>query len=442
MACILFLPWPLASHGTASLKLARSLQGAGHDIVYVNIGQDDPRYAQNGFRSIVVLRELLPDGLLGVFRGYTGRRLDKALRRALPGYLAALDEALEAVVHEYRPALAVMDRVLAYTALQFHRHAVQSLLLFTILPLDREPGMPPLMSRHAPPRNAFERGRNRVSWAATLVRARWRNHRNGLAKAYRSLAASSGFPVARTRRDGQFGPEPEMLQVITCPQCFEFAPASKPYRHFIGPCIDLERKECDFDWSLIRPDSRLAYCALGTRNYGPALAFYERVMQAFAALEGWQVVVAAGDCAPALAPRQAGAGASNVVLVRDAPQLAMLRRAHVMLGHGGLGSVKECIYFGVPMVIFPAADDQFGNGARVAYHRLGEVGRLRHSTPDEIRALVTRVAASGEIKSSLEMMRRRFVDAEREPSILDIVGRALQAQIARPAQFANGLDPT
>jgi UDP:flavonoid glycosyltransferase YjiC (YdhE family) len=67
----------------------------------------------------------------------------------------------------------------------------------------------------------------------------------------------------------------------------------------------------------------------------------------------------------------------QVVVVETAPQLQILERADVFVTHGGLGSVRESVTSGVPMLVIPLTHDQPGNGARIRYHGLGVVGSAR-----------------------------------------------------------------
>ena len=60
-----------------------------------------------------------------------------------------------------------------------------------------------------------------------------------------------------------------------------------------------------------------------------------------------------------------------MVPVAFAPQLKLLRLARLAIVHGGFNTVKECVYFGVPMVVVPWTNDQPGNAARVVFHGLG-----------------------------------------------------------------------
>jgi UDP:flavonoid glycosyltransferase YjiC (YdhE family) len=83
-----------------------------------------------------------------------------------------------------------------------------------------------------------------------------------------------------------------------------------------------------------------------------------------------------------------GPAPPHVGIVERAPQLEILRRASLMITHGGLGSVKECAALGVPMLVFPLKDDQPGNAARVEARGLGRV--LRGPVLDEVRDALAR----------------------------------------------------
>lgn len=84
--------------------------------------------------------------------------------------------------------------------------------------------------------------------------------------------------------------------------------------------------------------------------------------------------------------------------MEHAPQLALLRRAHLMVNHGGLQSVKEGLLPGVPMLCVPQAYDQPGNGARVAFHGIGRVLRPEEATRARARALLEELDGSPSVR--------------------------------------------
>src|SRR5580692_4466296 len=55
----------------------------------------------------------------------------------------------------------------------------------------------------------------------------------------------------------------------------------------------------------------------------------------------------------------------NVTVFKWAPQVEVLQLSAIAIIHGGLGTVKECIYHGVPMIVLPDGYDQPANAARI-----------------------------------------------------------------------------
>lgn len=71
------------------------------------------------------------------------------------------------------------------------------------------------------------------------------------------------------------------------------------------------------------------------------------------------------------------------------PQLEILSRVKLMLTHGGMNSIMECITFEVPMIVVPELRivDQIGNAARVQFHKIG----LAASVHDPIETLIEKI---------------------------------------------------
>ena len=44
---------------------------------------------------------------------------------------------------------------------------------------------------------------------------------------------------------------------------------------------------------------------------------------------------------------------ANVVIVAEAPQVELLKRASLMVSHGGVTGLKESAFMGVPMLLIP-----------------------------------------------------------------------------------------
>jgi MGT family glycosyltransferase len=208
-----------------------------------------------------------------------------------------------------------------------------------------------------------------------------------------------------------------MRELILCPRELELPGRSherEPEVHYVEPNVDLDRRtEREFPWEALDPSRRLLYVSMGSQSYRAgresAERFLRTVVEAFASRPDWQVVLSTGSL---LSSAEIPAPPGGIVTAW-APQVELLRRASVALTHAGLGTIKECILCGVPMVVFPfSINDQPDNAHRVVHHGLGVSGDLRNVSAAAITTLVEQ-ADRPAVRESLERMRQRFLEAER-----------------------------
>lgn len=171
----------------------------------------------------------------------------------------------------------------------------------------------------------------------------------------------------------------------------------------------------------------IAYVALGT-IYNDRPAFLRSAAVALSGL-GYRVIVDLGRTSD---PDTLEPLPSGVTCVRDAPQLAILDRTSLFVTHGGLGSVHEALWRGVPMIVFPQAADQPIVAARL--EALGAGCVLRDREP----AATTIAAAARDVR-----LQGRAVVADRLGSELRATGGAIAAAdvvVARAGE-RQGLHP-
>ena len=87
--------------------------------------------------------------------------------------------------------------------------------------------------------------------------------------------------------------------------------------------------------------------------------------------------------------RQIGGVPDNVQIVPWAEQLRVLQHAKFFLSHGGMNSVSESLYFGVPLLLYPQHSEQRTVANRVVELGAGELLTGRRS--GDIRAAVERL---------------------------------------------------
>jgi UDP:flavonoid glycosyltransferase YjiC (YdhE family) len=166
-----------------------------------------------------------------------------------------------------------------------------------------------------------------------------------------------------------------------------------------GPIVDVDRCVHGVDdtfadrWATVtdrrRDGSRLVYVSPGTFLAGQR-SLLDQVITAAAGLDRVEVVVSAGAEAAALTREPLPA---NVTVFGRVPQLEVLADADAVVTTGGLNTIHEAVWFGVPILAIPVAGiDTPGNAARVHLHRVGRrVPPRRVSVPrlrEEIRLLL------------------------------------------------------
>lgn len=124
----------------------------------------------------------------------------------------------------------------------------------------------------------------------------------------------------------------------------------------VGPALPAGARgdEPPFPWERIDAARPLVYMSLGSQlYYQPEL--FAKVIQATRATSA-QLVLSVGELVDTdLLP----VADERVIAVRYAPQLALLRRTHAFINHGGANSVMEALACGVPMLLSPFCNDQF-----------------------------------------------------------------------------------
>lgn len=149
-----------------------------------------------------------------------------------------------------------------------------------------------------------------------------------------------------------------------------------------------------------------AYISLGTlRNNDPE--FYRACFAAFRPDE-WQIVMSVGehidlDLLQPVPP--------NFLVARNVYQTGILQQVDVFITHGGLNSVMESLYFGVPMVVSPSIKEQHLTARRVEALRCGIVLGRESVTPESLRDNASSLLNDEAIKTYLGEMQQHTIAA-------------------------------
>ncbi len=166
---------------------------------------------------------------------------------------------------------------------------------------------------------------------------------------------------------------------------------------FVGPSIGARPDDRTFPHDQLHDP--VLYASLGTVfNANPELL--RTFALALAPLAG-TAVIASGQTDPAAL----GALPPNVVVRRFLPQPAVLSRAALFVTHGGMNSVNEALYAGVPMLVIPQGADQPLVARRVVDLGAGLSMATQDVTEESVRAAAQQLLGDPRFHSAAAKLR-------------------------------------
>jgi MGT family glycosyltransferase len=399
MAVIALLLDGMEGHYLPTFKLAKELRARGHEVCYLGLAGAAPMVRREGFELAPILGSLLPAaGRPG--EGHAGG-----------DWFASLvsGEALDAALERIRPAVVIMLSIYYCEAMVVHvRYRLPVLLLTTFCrPTDiaRADMIEGLIA-------------SRLMELKSAVMAELLRLIDGSGNRFRSFQELAQMVV-------------RMPELVLLPRALELPGiAGEPHLHYIGTGIDLARSAEPFPWEAVDTARSLVFCSLGSHAEiaaATARRFFHAVVGAAADDPQRQFILAVGR---AFDPAELGSVPGNLYLSQWVPQLEVLRRADLMVTHGGAGTAKECVLMGVPMVVMPLVRDQFEMARRIVHHGLGVAGDASQSTAGTLGALIGRVAVDEAMRRRLATWRDLALREDRAGLGVEVVEAAVSAAAA------------
>ena len=406
MANILFLIDFEQGHVLSTMALSKTLAARGHSILYAGLADARETVTSQGFAFRPIMEDLFPAGSLTRIpeapassqrSSPRGRpRDDGSLFERHPAFARAEGACFsrcvngtlfDPIVHDFQPHIAV---ALSYYYLEG-------------LVIQLRYGLPVLS--FTPHLRTASRREEVSSVIDGLM-----NSSVGLPE-FLGLLRDCGVTV-RSMNDivGLLLQSPEF---IALPRSFEDPRISQDSLvYYIGAGVDMRRREASRPWRELANGRALVYCSLGSQcalKREESAGLFRAVLQAFAMRPDWFLVLSTGG---ALGADALGPIPSNVRVFDWVPQMDVLTSASVMINHGGIGTVKECILSRVPMVVFPLMRDQFDCADRVTRLGLGVSSSMEDASPEVVQAIIARVLGSDEIRGNIDRMASAFLDED------------------------------
>jgi MGT family glycosyltransferase len=116
---------------------------------------------------------------------------------------------------------------------------------------------------------------------------------------------------------------------------------------------------------------------------------------------------------------------ADAIIVRKAPQIALLKRAALCITHAGINTVLESLAQGVPMVALPITYDQPGIAVRIAFHRAGEFIAFDNLTENRLLELIQKVLDSSEYRNKARYFQQIIADTKGLDGAASLIEQAL-----------------
>jgi len=405
MAVISFLMDNREGHIIPSLKLALDLKERGHSVHYLTTLDNEALIRDLGFDFFPIFREIYPKGFNQVSK--TSKDPEALIRVKRTAHLSAIMRGvLDDYIQGNKSAQLIASAYLNLEMVLLHyRYKIFPVML---TPYTKAPGT-----------TIFDECVNDMlgfpgDVAAEIV----------------EFVSDTGIDITSLRDLLQ--PLNRFHELIPCPQELEIVmPLPNNRIHYIGPSISRRQWPGEMpDRARIGEGKKIVYASLGSyaSSYGDvAKDFYCKLIRVFA-------LPAAGNLHLIL-PVGAGSDPSgpdslpeNVTVLKWASQTEILDMASLAITHGGLGTIKESIFYGVPMIVFPVRYDQPWNADIVCHHGLGIRGQIGAVTETELLDKIFYVLGSEEIRENIGKMRKVFQEKEAEGAGVSIVEGLINGQ--------------
>lgn len=198
---------------------------------------------------------------------------------------------------------------------------------------------------------------------------------------------------------------PALAHLAQLPRCLDFPRSMLPNNfYYTGPFVDATARPCvKFPWS--RLDHRsLIYASLGTaRKTQPNI--FHLISEACNDLN-LQLVISLGGRGN---PENFDDLPGFPVVVRDAPQLELIKRAEIVISHGGLNTVLETLLEGKPMITIPIAYDQPAVAARLGWLKVADVLPVRNVSAEQIRLALSKLLNDTSYRDAARELQARIL---------------------------------
>jgi MGT family glycosyltransferase len=177
---------------------------------------------------------------------------------------------------------------------------------------------------------------------------------------------------------------------------------------YIGPCFGKRKyAQTDFPFDKLRNDKFKVYVSLGTVfNNKPKV--YRRIIAGLTHLD-YQIIISAGASYASLLRDNLP---ENVLVFKSVPQVDLLPKVDLVIGHGGNNSTNETLAAGKPLIVLPVGGEQGDNARRIEYLGTGLRLDIHSLTAADITQAVTVIRGNSTFMERAAALRTAIAETD------------------------------
>lgn len=220
---------------------------------------------------------------------------------------------------------------------------------------------------------------------------------------------------------------PELAHIAQLPRCLDLPRRALPLTfHYAGPWVDGEARFASaFPWERL-DGRRLIYASLGTA-WKNGSSIFQRIAEACAGLDVQLVISLGGRQHPDMFQQLPG----NPLVVKNAPQLDLLKRAAAVITHAGLNTALEAILQAKPMVAIPRHFDQPAVAARLVKEGVAIALPIETLSADLVRSALSTILLEPRYKDAALKLQRSVYASRGLDCAVEVIEQSMQRFNAR-----------
>ncbi len=450
MAKILIDIFPAQGHFNGTLKIVTLLKNAGHDIVYLNMNTFQYELKKYSFENVLIEQFAMPFVLGNLqfrFRLFI-EKLFIAKKKEFFAFEEFKFRSFKNSICEISPDLVLLDDQNMLKAIYYELCKVKVVCIDTMPESGMIQNIPPYSSFFVPSESNFSKWVCKLLWVIKKITNKWY-----LEKLRINLLGTDSYSVAckiafsnninlknRTDLNRGFNLGIDGIQhIIAAPAAFDFPHLQKDGVFNIGPLVNINREgEIEKSrYNVLRENLNkfkekesgfIIYCSLGTITK----SFQSRIKKFFI-----KMIRVAINNPSDLFILSAGKDfdinglfpiSDNLYVFEFVPQVDLLQYCDIMITHGGMNTITECIFCEVPMLVYPLSPywDQPGNSARVVYHGLGLNGKINKDSAKTISNKLNQIKSNYSFyKRNILAMKAKFEEKNNSLEVVNIIENIL-----------------